>query len=140
VSISKITVSNRAFGLDYSLYTRFLQVKMNSIGRKGLVNDIGKGFGDLNCIFSLARGDKMLTMANIGRRKLGRMPSNGLRKGRTLLRARFGYSRGADTNLLGNSFIRISRVKQREIGVLLSKREGSDCWKSVCSALILEAP
>jgi len=28
--------------------------------------------------------------------------------------------------LLGNSFTRIAIVKQREIGVLLSKREGSD--------------
>ena len=68
----------------------------------------------------------MLSMVNISRRKLGRMPSNGLRKGRRLLRARFGYSGGADTNLLGNSFTRIAIVKQREIGVLLSKREGSD--------------
>jgi len=89
VGISKIKVSNRAFDLDYSLYTRFLQVKMNSIGRGRLVNDIGKGFGDLNHIFSLARGDKMLSMADIGGRKLGRMPSNGFRKGRTLLRVKF---------------------------------------------------
>ena len=68
----------------------------------------------------------MLSMANIGRRKLGRTPSNGLRKGRTLLRAKFGYSRGADTNLLGNSFTRMARVKQREYSALLSKRKGSD--------------
>jgi len=63
---------------------------------------------------------------NIGRRKLGRMPSNALRKGRMLLRVKFGYSRGADTDLLGNSFTRIAIVKQRENGVLLSKRKGSD--------------
>ncbi|KIM56451.1 hypothetical protein SCLCIDRAFT_132575, partial [Scleroderma citrinum Foug A] len=121
-SLAMSSRENRAFGLDYSLHTRFLQVKTNSIGRERLVNDIFKGFGDLNCIFSLVRGDKMLRMVNIDRRKLGRTSSNGLRKGRMLPRAKCGYSRGADTNLLGNSFIRMARVKQRENGVLLSKR------------------
>jgi hypothetical protein len=114
------------FGLDYRLHTRFFQVMMNSVSSERLVDDVSKGFGDLNCIFSLARGNKMLSMANIGRGELRRMASKGLRKARMPLRMKFRYSRGADINLPGNSFTRMARVKQRENGALLSKREGSD--------------
>ena len=42
----------------------------NSIGREGLVDNVGEGFGHLDSIFSFARGDEMLSMSDIGRGKL----------------------------------------------------------------------
>ena len=57
-----------AFYLDHSLHTSFLQV--DHIGREGLVDNVGEGFGHLDSIFSFARGDEMLSMLDIGRGKL----------------------------------------------------------------------
>ena len=48
------------FGLYHSLHTRFLQVKMDSIGREGLVDDFGEDFGHLNSVFNFFRGNQML--------------------------------------------------------------------------------
>ena len=117
---------NRAFGLDYSLHTRFLQVKVDCTGQQGLVDDVDKSFGHLNSILSSSRGDEMLSMMNVGRGKLGRTTSNSFGKARMLFGAKFGYGRGANTSLLGNSFTRVASIKQGEDGVLLSKREGFD--------------
>ena len=58
------------FELDYSFHTRLFQVSANSMGRERLICDIDKWFGNLDSIFSLSRGNKMLSMSNIGRRKL----------------------------------------------------------------------
>ena len=55
---------------DHSLHTSFLQVKVDHIGREGLVINTGEGFGHLDSIFSFARGDEMLSMSDIGRGKL----------------------------------------------------------------------
>ena len=49
------------FWLDHSLHTSFLQVEVDHIGREGLVDNIGEGFGHLDSIFSFARGDEMLS-------------------------------------------------------------------------------
>ena len=68
----------------------------------------------------------MLSMTDIGRRKLGRTTSNSFEKGRTLLGAKLRYGRRADTSLLGNGFTRKASIKAREDGALLSKRERSD--------------
>ena len=54
------------------------------------------------------------------------MTPNSFGKERMLFGVKFGYGRWADTSSLGNGFTRVARIKQREDGVLLSKREGSD--------------
>ena len=115
---------NRVFGLDHSLHTRFLQMKTNCTGRERFIDDVGYSFGHLDSIFSSTRGDKMLGIADVGRRKLGKMTSNSLGKSRILFRAKFGYSRRADTSLLGNGFTKMASVKQRENSALLSEKEG----------------
>ena len=58
------------FRSDHSLHTSFLQVEGDHIGREGLVDNVGEGFGHLNSIFSFDRGDEMLSMSDIGRGKL----------------------------------------------------------------------
>ena len=58
------------FGLDYSFHTRLFQVSANSTGRERLICDIDKCFGSLDSIFSLSRDNKILSMSNVGRRKL----------------------------------------------------------------------
>ena len=45
-------------------------MEADHIGREGLVDNVGEGFGNLDSIFSFARGDEMLSMSDIGRRKL----------------------------------------------------------------------
>ena len=45
-------------------------MKADHIGREGLVDSVGEGFGHLDSIFSFARGDEMLSMSDIGRGKL----------------------------------------------------------------------
>ena len=42
----------------------------NCNGGEGLVGDSFERFGDLDCIFCLSSGDKMDSMADIGRGKL----------------------------------------------------------------------
>ena len=45
------------FGLDHSLHTSLFKVKVNSIGREGLVSDGSECSGHLNSIVSFSRGD-----------------------------------------------------------------------------------
>jgi hypothetical protein len=65
-------------------------------------------------------------MANIGKGKFGGTTSNSFGNGRMLLGPKFGYSRKANTSLLGNSFTRMASFKQRKNGILLSGGEGFD--------------
>ena len=45
-------------------------MEVDHIGREGMVDNVGEGFGHLSSIFSFARGDEMLNMSDIGRGKL----------------------------------------------------------------------
>ena len=45
-------------------------MEADHIGREGLVDNVGEGFGHLDSIFSFARGDEMLSILNIGRGEL----------------------------------------------------------------------
>ena len=56
-----------AFGLDYSFYASFFQVKADCARGEGFIDDVGESFGHLDCILCLSRGDKMDGMLNIGR-------------------------------------------------------------------------
>src|SRR5882762_2311402 len=47
-----------------------------TVWAEGLVDDVGKGFGDINSSRSLSRTDKMDCMMNIGGGKYRRMTSN----------------------------------------------------------------
>ena len=107
MSIGKVKMSlvmfgseNRAFELDHSLYTSFFQVLVDSIGREGLVDDIGKGFGHLDRSFSPASRDEMLSMVDADRRKLGGATPNSLWKCRMLFGAESGYGSMVDTSFL----------------------------------------
>ena len=133
VSIGKVKTSlemfgseNRAFGLDHSLHTSFFQVLVDSIGREGLVDDIGKGFGHLDSSFSPASRDEMLSMADVGRRKLGGVTPNSLWKYRTFFGVESGYGSMADTSFLGNIFTRVARIQHRKDRFLLNKGKRSD--------------
>jgi hypothetical protein len=67
-----LLTEKRPFSLLYSHHSNFSQGTTNSRCRQGLVDNVGKWFGELSCIGDLARNDKMLSMVYIGRRKLGR--------------------------------------------------------------------
>ena len=54
------------FGLDHSLHASFFEVRTNDAGRERLIDDIGKGFGDLDSIFCPLSGDEMDGMADTG--------------------------------------------------------------------------
>ena len=54
---------------------------------KGLVGDIAKGFGHLDCIFCLSSGDKMDSMTFVGWGKVLWTTTSGLLKLRTLFGA-----------------------------------------------------
>ncbi len=58
---------------------------MNSLGRERLVDDVFKGSGDLDSIFSLPGGDEVDGMTSVGWRELGRASTQGLLKGGTML-------------------------------------------------------
>ena len=45
-------------------------MSLNCSGGEGLVGDSFEQFGDLDCIFCLSSGDKMDSIADIGRGKL----------------------------------------------------------------------
>ena len=45
------------FGLDHSLHTSLFQVKVDSIGRDGLIDDGSECSSHLNSIVSFSRGD-----------------------------------------------------------------------------------
>ena len=116
----------RAFGLDHSLHTSFFQVLADSIGRERLVDDIGEGFGHLDSSFSPASRDEMLSIVDIGRRKLGGATPNSLWKCRTLFGVESGYGSMANTSFLGNIFTRVARIQHRKDRCLLSKGKRSD--------------
>ena len=58
---------------------------MNSSCGEGLVDNVGKWFGELASIFSLSRIDKMLSMVYVGRRKLSMMTLQRLLERRAML-------------------------------------------------------
>ena len=123
MSIEMFGSENRAFGLDQHLHTSFFQVLADSIGRERLVDDIGKGSGHLDSNFSPASRDEMLSMADVGRRKLGGVTSNSLWKCRTFFGVESGYGSMADTSFLGNIFTRVARIQHRKDRFVLSKRK-----------------
>ena len=55
------------FLLHHSLHTSFLQVAANGLGGDGMVLDILKSLGDLDCIFSLSSTKKSNGMVHISR-------------------------------------------------------------------------
>ena len=59
-----------AFGLDHSLHTSFVEVKMNGAEGEGFIDDAGEGFGDLDSIFCPLSGDEMDGMMDVGGGKL----------------------------------------------------------------------
>ena len=126
MSLAVFGSENRVFGLDHSLHTRLFQVLADSIGRERLVDDIGKGFGHLDSSFSPAGRDEMLSMVNVGRRKLGGATSNSLWKYRTFFGVKSGYGSMADTSFLCNVFTRVARIQHRKDRFLLSKGKRSD--------------
>ena len=115
----------RAFGLDYSLHTSFFEVKSNCAGGEGLVGDVSKSFGDLDCILCLPSGDKVDCMANIGRGKFLWTTTRGLVELRTLFGAKFRDGRDMNASSGCNRVGRMTSIKLSEDGVLLSRREGS---------------
>ena len=116
----------RVFGLDHSLHTSFFQVLVDSIGRERLVDDIGEGFGHLDGSFSPASRDEILSIVDVGKRKLGGVTPNSLWKCRTFFGVESGYGSTADTGFLGNIFTRVARIQHRKDRFLLSKGKRSD--------------
>jgi hypothetical protein len=55
----------RAFLLHHSLHTSPPEMMTNGLRRNGLVLDILKCFGNLNCIFSFASADELNGMLGI---------------------------------------------------------------------------
>ena len=80
----------RAFGLDYSLYASFFQMKADCTGGERFIDDVGKSFGYLDHILYLLRGDKIDRVSNIGKGKFRWAATRGLLK----LRILFGVEPG----------------------------------------------
>jgi hypothetical protein len=71
---------------------------MNCLSRQRLVDNVLECPGDLDSIFSLPGGDEVDGMSGVGRGELGRMSTQGLLKGRTVLRAKFRDGTGVETS------------------------------------------
>jgi hypothetical protein len=93
-------------------------VEANCTGGEGLVGDIVKSFGDLDCIFCLLRGDKMDSIADSGWGKLSWTTTRGLVELRTLFGAKSGDGRGINTSGRGNRVSRVASIKHGEDSVL----------------------
>jgi len=91
------------------------------LGREGLVDDVGKGFGDINSSRSLSRTDKMDCMMNIGGGKYRRMTSNRLREMRAVFRVK--HRDGTNTMTCRRCYVgsRMTSIKHRKDSVLLGK-------------------
>jgi hypothetical protein len=87
-----------AFGLDHSLHTSFFKVGTNCAGGEGLIDDVGKEFGNLNSIFCLLSGEEVDSIADIGGGKLLWTTTSGLLKLRTLFGAKSRDGGGMDTS------------------------------------------
>ena len=99
------------FGLDYSLHARFLQVVMNGVRMERLVDDIGECFGHLDSTLCLVSGNKVDSMVNIGRGKLGWTTPNRLLEVRTLLGTKSGDGGKAYTSARCNGANGMTRIK-----------------------------
>jgi hypothetical protein len=93
-------------------------MKVNCTGREGLVGDVAKSFGDLNCIFCLLRGDKVDSMANIGWGKLCWMTIRGLLELRMLFKVKSEDGRGMNTSDRGNRVSRMASIRHGEDSAL----------------------
>ena len=76
--------------------------------------------------FSPASRDEMLSMADVGRRKLGGATPNSLWKCRIFFGAESGYGSMDYTSFLGNIFTKVARIQHRKDRFLLSKGKRSD--------------
>ena len=74
---------------------------MHSLGRYGLLVDIGNGFGHINSSRSLSRANKVDCMVNIGRGKFRRMTSNRFREVRVMFRMKLRDGTNAITSGTG---------------------------------------
>ena len=53
-------------------------MEADHVGREGMVDNVGEGFGHLDSIFSFSRGDKMLSVLDIGRESFEGWPPTAL--------------------------------------------------------------
>jgi hypothetical protein len=73
-------------------------VTTNCLSRQRLVDNVPECPGDLDSIFSLPGGDEVDGMSGVGRGELGRTSTQGLLKGRVMLRAKFRDGTGVETS------------------------------------------
>jgi hypothetical protein len=59
-----------ALSFNHSIHNSFFQATSNCSVGEGLVGNILKRFGDLDCIFCLSSGNKIDSMTDVGRGKL----------------------------------------------------------------------
>ena len=85
---------------------------------EGLVDDIFKGLGHLDCIFCPSSCNKIGSIADIGRRKFGWMTTNGLLKVKTLFEAKYGDGGCMKTSCGCNEVGRMAGIKPRKNVVL----------------------
>jgi hypothetical protein len=88
------------------------------------IDDILKGPGNLYCIFSFLRADKVDSMLNISRRKLGWASSNSFWEVRAVLRAKSADGGMAYTSRELNMGGGMASIKLRKDIVNLNRREG----------------
>ena len=69
-----------SFLLDYNLHAMLSEIAASCLRGEGLVGDVLKSLGDLGSILNLSRANKMLGIANIRGRKLGRSATSRLGK------------------------------------------------------------
>lgn len=93
----------------------------NCLSRQRLVGDVFESFGDLSGILSLPGGDEVDGMMNVGWGKLGRMTTKGLLEGGSVLGAKSGYSTGVYASRGRDMIGRMTRIKQREDVVDLTR-------------------
>ena len=92
----------------------------NDIRMERLVNDIGECFGHLDSTLCLVSSNKVDSMVNIGRKKLGWTTLNRLLEVRTLLGMKSGDGCKAYTSARCNGVNGMTRIKLRENDIFLS--------------------
>jgi len=79
-SLPMVGFKVRPFLLHHSYSTIILELSMHCLWRDSAVGNICKWFGGLNSTFNLPSMNKMRSIDNIGRSKLGGMTNRGLQR------------------------------------------------------------
>ena len=111
------------FGLDYCPHISLFQVKTYSVSREWFIDNVGKNFGNLDCILCLLTRDQGDSMANIGRRKLEQAAFSGLLKVRIPFGAMYKDGRDMMTSGRYNRMSKVARIKYREDSGFLRRKE-----------------